>query len=514
MKKVIITVFVTVLSIVIILLGGFGLNHYIKNHKSLEMTDRIKTKYNTNEEGTRIIDIPFEDYISKDKKPSNTVVPNISENGKGEKNSKAINDAVNSLTSGGVVYIPKGEYKVSTITLKSNVTLFVSEGAKLVSLNCEENEKSDNPLSSSVVYADKAENIRITGGGTICGSGESYTKPAEKSSPLYALKKFNLYVRVMESRKRIRFSKDTVRNNIILLNECENVKIDNIVLEESATWTLVIKNCENVSVKNVVIDNNMHVANTDGIDVCGGSKIQISHCFIATGDDAIVLKSNEGEISNVTVKDCILSSFANCFKIGTETPCDVSDVSVSDCKFFMPNGITGGYAGIAIESADGANISNVKVDNIEMDGVSSPILIWLGNRLKYGKDEVGSIKNVFISNVNAVNTELPSAITGCKHDGEIYNVENVTLSNISATYRDTLEDLRIRKNVSDISMNGYPEITRVSHYYFLSHEFSEYWDLPCYSLFVRYAENIDYSGYKTIPRTCFELDEFYVEDVT
>lgn len=44
-----------------------------------------------------------------------------------------------------------------------------------------------------------------------------------------------------------------------------------------------------------------------------------------------------------------------------------------------------------------------------------------------------------------------------------------------------------------------------------SHEESEYWDLPCYSLFIRYAENFDYKGLKTTPRECSTLQEIYMD---
>lgn len=273
-----------------------------------------KTEYTANSAGTRIVNIPFEKYISEGSKAENVVIPDINKNFTGEKNSEIINETIENLTVGGVIYIPHGEYKVSTIILKSNITLFISKGAKLVSLNCDENLKSKNPLDTAVVFAKDSKNITITGGGTICGSGESYTLEPEESKPLYALEKFNLYTRVIESRKRIHFAKDVKRNNIIHFNNCTNVVVDNIVLEESAEWTCVIENCSDVEIKNMVIDNHMHVANTDGIDICGSNNVLISNCFIATGDDAIVLKSPDNEIRNVTVENCVLSSFANCFK--------------------------------------------------------------------------------------------------------------------------------------------------------------------------------------------------------
>lgn len=513
MKRMIKAFFIISLIVVLIITGAIMIKYYLKTHRNSDTLGRIQTEFSANEQGDRITNIPYDKYIMDMDKPVGAITADIFENATGEQNSSAINKAIASLSSGGVVYIPCGEYKVSTIKLESDITLFISEGARLVSLDCDENENSESPLYCGVIYAENAENIVVTGGGTICGNGESYTLEPEEDEPLYALQEFNLYTRVIESRKRIRFGKDTVRNNIINFNGCKNVIVDNIILEESAGWTFVLNHCEDVTVKNMVIDNSMHVANTDGIDICASSNVSISDCFIATGDDAIVLKSNDGEISDIFVENCVLSSFANCFKIGTETQFDINNINVKNCKFFLPNGITGGYAGIAIESADGANISDISIDNIEMDGISSPILIWLGDRLKYEREKVGSICNVKISNVNAVNTELPSAITGCKHNGKIYRVQNVILENINAVYRDTKENLDIRRNVSGVSMNGYPEITRVSHFYFKSHELSGYWDLPCYSLFIRYADDVQYSEYKTVPRTCSELKEIYIKDV-
>ncbi len=484
----------------------------MKTHKNKETVGKTDTEFKMNESGTKIANIPYGEYIKECSRPNEAAVPAVKEDASGEENSRAINAAVNSLPNGGTVLIPKGEYRVGTITLKSNITLFVESGTKLVSLTSEENRNSDTPLSGAVIYAENAENVTLTGGGTICGSGESYTLSPEDATPLYALKEFNLYTRVIEARRRIRFASDTNRSNVVLFKNCKNININNIVLSDSASWTCVLNGCENAEIKDVVIDNNMHVANTDGIDVYGSSFVNISHCFIATGDDALVLKSPEKEIKNVNVTNCVLSSFANCFKIGTETEFDVKDVGIENCYFFLPDGITGGYSGIAIESADGAVIQNVTAENITMDGISSPVLIWLGDRLKYDKKTVGGIDGVVIKNVSAQNTEMPSAVTGCKHKGEIYRVKNVSLQNVTAVYRDTSENLTVKQNVSDGSMNDYPEITRISHRYFISHEMSDYYDLPCYSLFLRYAENTDYSGLKTTPRSCNERDELYIED--
>lgn len=487
---------------------------YMRSQRQSETLSREKTKYSANEEGTRIENIPFSSYISQKPRPKGSLVPDLRKDASGEENAEKINKAISTLSNGGTVYIKEGEYKVSTIVLKSNITLFVSKGAKLVSLSCEENESSNAPLSSAVIFASNAQNVKICGGGTINGNGESYTNEPKAQTPFYALKEFNLYTRVIQSRKRLRTAKDTQRNNVICLENCKNVKIENIVLENSATWTCKLDGCDGVEIENTVIDNNLHTANADGFDICSSSNVKIDRCFVATADDAIVIKTPSGEAKNISVSNCVATSFANCFKIGTETCFDVENVEVENCEFFMPSGITGGYSGIAVESADGANVKNVKIKNISMDGVSSPILIWLGNRLKFDKKEVGSIDGVEIENIWAKNTELPSAITGCKNGGKLFAVENVTFKNVTAEYRNTGENLNVKRIQSDSSMSGYPEITRISHRYFISHELSRYNDLPCYSLFVRYAKNVDFSDYKTTPRKCSTLSEFYLREVS
>lgn len=501
------------LAIILVLLVFF-INYAIKSTRSKSTLGKTETLYRTDESASRISNIPYEKYVKFCNLTKGATILELDEDAKGEVNSQKINEAIAKLSKngGGTVGIPIGEYKISTIELKSNITLFVPDGTKLISLTCYENENSESPLRGAVVIANDAKNVTITGGGEICGSGVSYTKDAKVEKPLYALEKFNLYTRVVESTKRVRPAKNTERNSIVNFSNCSDVHINNIILSESALWTLVIDNCDNVNINNTVIDNNMHVANTDGIDITGGNNIKIKNCFIATGDDGIVLKPKDYSISNVTVSNCVISSFANCFKIGAETQKDVDNVKVYNCDFFIPDGMTYGFSGIAVESADGSNISNVNIDNITMDGVSSPLLIWLGNRMEYDNNTVGSISDISISNVSARNTEMPSVITGCKAKGKTYYIENVSLKDFKVTYRNTGENLSVKKSVSEASMNGYPEVTRVSHNCFINHSFSSYWDLPCYGIFVRHTKNTDYSGYTCTPRECSELKFAYTED--
>lgn len=504
--KVFLIVLVCILTLILLALAAFGISYKLHSSASTETLGKEETVYTTKENGCRIANIPYEEYLTETKAENGIIPEGLHEDNTPEENTEAIEKAIAEAgKSGGTVVIPNGTYKITTVRLQSGVTLFIEKGAVLLSQSYDENQASAKPLEKAVILAENCENIRITGGGTIDGNGLTYTNEPEKDEPLYALKEFNLYTRVLEARKRIRMAKEGDKANILRLENCKNVTVDGILLKDSAFWTAVFANCENVTIKNFIIDSHLHIANGDGIDITGGKNYDISNCFIATADDGIVLKSIDSDIENVTVKDCTVCSFANNFKIGTETEYDISDITVKDCFFFMPDGITGGYSGLAVESADGANIKNVRISDIEMQGVSSPLLIWLGNRLRRGRDTVGSIENVTVENIKADKVELPSAVTGVKG----HSVKNITLKGFDISYRDTEQNLSVKKNPDEKSMSGYPEITRVSHIYFLSHKFSRYWSLPCYGLFSRNTENLTVEDFNCQKRTADTRDCFF-----
>ena len=63
----------------------------------------------------------------------------------------------------------------------------------------------------------------------------------------------------------------------MLLKNCSQIKLFNLILENAAMWTLNINSSNNVNISNVVINNNRHVANCDGIDICGSSNVVVKN---------------------------------------------------------------------------------------------------------------------------------------------------------------------------------------------------------------------------------------------
>ncbi len=462
------------------------------------------------------LNIPFEEYLYEEQLGEDYI--SILSFGADEKadykvNTKAINSAIEFVSSKqqGTVYVPKGVFECSTIMLKSNVRLFV-EGT-LLCIDYEKNKQSESKLdggnnyivSSKVrngfIFCENSDNITICGGGRIAGSGASYCMQAKTPERLLPLEKFHLKTYIMQFRNRIRFEKqNSGRVNLVEFRNCKGIDIHNIELYETAAWTCNLYCCNDIVIKDVVINSNYHVANSDGFDLSCCSNATIKHCYIATGDDALCIKADgEQDIENILIEDCKAMSLANCFKVGTTVYRNVKNVTVRNCTFFM-DGTTGGYSGISIQSDCGGQVSDIVCENIKMYGITSAFLLWLGDR---NSITPGELKNITIKNIECFGVSIPSCITGVIHKGKEYKVENVLIDNVKVYYRDSEEDVYIRDSgVGYEAMLDYPEITRVSSIYTISHELSPYWELPVYGLFVRDAENVTVKNFECKPRSC------------
>ena len=436
---------------------------------------------------------------------------------------RAIDDA---SRASGTVLVSGGEYVTTTVFLKSNVTLFIDYNSALCS-----NKTGVGYNHKGIIHADGAQNVMLTGGGSVKGNGEYFgRKPLLDSN----VTEHSEYIDVIEMRKtaraQIRFAHESKYGGAVYIKNCTGFTADNFIIENSAHWSFRIENCDGVGISNFVINNNRHVANADGFDIAGTGNISINHCFVSTADDGICVKNaiwlgNNKAISNITVRDCEVISCANSFKIGTETTYDISNVSVEDCRFFMTDIYPGTVSGIAIESADGARVHNVKVNNIVMDRVTCPVFIRLCNRnraaevdaesanaVEFGKkkekassapkdtfDGKGEVFDICISNITATNAEIPTIIAGYRQKGKTSYVSNVTLQNFEvfyAPYKEVYDKRAFIPEYADV----YPEAWRFRN-------------LPAYGIWARHVKGLKLLDYNcSSPRSTWK-EKYVMEDV-
>jgi polygalacturonase len=409
-------------------------------------------------------------------------------------NTKAIQKAIDDCSSsgGGTVTIPLGQFLSGTIYLKNDVNLYLESGAVLLG-----STKIEDYDPMNLIRAIEVRNISITGNGTIDGQGHTFWIPADKSKIPY-----DRAPEWLHPAKSPR--------NLIKLEGCKNVKILNVQLKNSESWTLHLLGCDQVIVDEISIRNPLQGPNTDGIDIQACSNVRIANCDIYTRDDAICLKNRDPRYihkacENITVTNCIITTVCNSFKIGTESQGDFKNIVFSNSviKTVRPDeelakdaatyidvkarryGLSAS-SGIALESVDGANIQGVSISNIVMDGVWCPIFIRLGNRgageQKVSPTVAGTLKDVIISNVVAYNASIASSITSIPGS----YVENVTLNNITIK---TLggENKETASIVLDELEKSYPDPKMWGRVLSKSDDTHP---IPISGLFIRHAKNI------------------------
>ncbi len=445
--------------------------------------------------------LPYDTYLHAVPAPTEQKIFDIRDYGASADladNRNAIQTALDKAAeNGGVVFVSGGRYVTGSLKMGGNTTLFIEKDAALVASHTQ----SDMDFGCLLLCED-AENITLTGGGAICGEGNFYslapkyepkTEPFEDTLGVWEMRQ--------EYRKRVRFAAENKYGNLVRLVRCKNVTVENFMLQNSAAWTLELNGCDGVRIQDFIIDNNRHVANTDGIDVAGSSDVEITHCFVSTGDDGIVLKNSKSlglqtAMENITVRDCKVTSCTNAFKIGTETSFDVQNVLVENCEFFLDDIYPGGVSGISLESADGAKVQNVTVRNIQMRGEACPLFVSLNNRNRDKDfDGAGSLENITVENVIAEDAEIPVIITGTKD----LTVRNVTLRNFDVRYAAGKDYYDYRPFVPAYD-DTYPECNRMRN-------------LNAYGLFARHAENVQLESFMVTPREDTKRQEISLKDV-
>ncbi|MUH35521.1 glycoside hydrolase family 28 protein [Zobellia amurskyensis] len=407
-------------------------------------------------------------------------------------NTKAIQDAVDACTEagGGTVTIESGIYISGTILLKDNVILNVAENATLLGSINPNDYKSIDPFVDAtgqlrgkcLVGAVDANNIAITGKGTIDGRGDMFT-PQKVNETLEALGESEK--ETQDFKENSLYAGGKVRKFdrpfLVRLVRSINVKLTDIHLRQPAAWTLHFFQCKNFEVDGIDIYSHAN-KNNDAIDIDSSSDGVIKNCTIDSGDDAICFKTTSPKPSaNIEVFDCKISSEWGAIKFGTESMGDFKNISIKNCFIHDTRG-----GGIKILSADGANIDNILIDNITMENVEMPIFIRLGERRLVYRDAprqpVGSIDHVTISNITATTRKKDdfrlSPTSGFFFTGTPnHKIGQVKLENIKITLPGggTEKDAEI---VVPENETDYPEFTKLGA-------------VPAYGMYARHITGLD-----------------------
>ena len=274
----------------------------------------------------------------------------------------SIQKAIDLCEKGGTVYVPAGTFVTGALYLKSDMTLYLEEGARLLGSG----DLADFPLMgypfegydqlcyASLLNTDGApyRNIAIEGKGTIDANGEA------------------LFLAEMEERKGKRGRAVCIRNT-------DGVIIRGVRIRQSPSWCLHLLYCRNVLIEGVEVhtkyDENgrryAHIFNGDGIDLDSCQNVRVAKSLIASQDDCIAVKSGRdaaGRRAGIPSRDIVIEdcSFQSGFGVamGSEMSGGVENVTVRDCVFENTHSI----ASIKAIRGRGSYIRNIRYENCSL----------------------------------------------------------------------------------------------------------------------------------------------------
>ncbi len=337
-------------------------------------------------------------------------------------NTAAIQAAIDAChqAGGGTVRCGPGAFLTGSLMLKSHVELYLAPGCRIIgSPRLEDypefiaqgyrHQRAPEHCNKYLIGGIEAENVAVTGPGTIDGSGLAFYgsqlgKDGKHPKP------------------------DTPRPRIVMLYRCRGVRIEDVTLVDSPCWTCWLMQCETVNIHRVKIRADRRMRNVDGIDLDSCRDVVVSDCIIRTEDDCIVVRAikvlydTPAACENIVVDNCVLDSGCQAVRVGCP-----GDGVIRHCTFnnlvihSLSNGIVFDNPARYLRQPPGTvDVRHVVFSNVTIKCGKVPIKIYVEEGI-----ELTRIADLRFDNFS-IESGGPCLIQGSAQT----TIDNVSLSNI------------------------------------------------------------------------------------
>ena len=292
---------------------------------------------------------------------------------------------------GGRVVVPRGDYCTGPLFLKSDMTLEIQEGARLL-LQTDRNRlavlpgvtrRTDdqgevllglfegNPLDcfAGALNGIGIRNTAVVGQGEIDGRadrGDWWQEPKKKIGAF--------------------------RGSLLFLQRCENVTVQGLTFRNSPCWNLHPAFSRNLDFLNIRVLAPYHSPNTDGFDPESCRNVRLLGAEFAVGDDCIAIKAGKIYLGS-----------------RYHVPCE--SIEIAFCAMLH------GHGGVTVGSEMAGGVRSVRVHHCRMEGNDRGLRI----KTRRGRGEHGVIDDIRFEDVSMQDVKIPLVINSfyrCDPDGD------------------------------------------------------------------------------------------------
>jgi polygalacturonase len=438
----------------------------------------------------------------------------------------AINRAIEAIAAvgGGTLLFPAGTFLCFTIRLRSNVSLYLSQGCTILAADSPKigdatgynggvydpagpeqpwekyQDYGHNHWPNSLLYGENLSDLSIVGPGLIHGKGLSFGQGGSRGD--YA---------------GFKAEQAGVGNKAISLKNCRNVLLRDFSILKGGHFAILATGVDNLTIDNLMIDTDR-----DGMDIDCCHNVRVSNCTVnSPWDDGICPKSSYAlgyvrSTDNVTISNNYVTGtyelgsviggtwkkFTDEFhphqgriKCGTESNGGFRNITIS-------GNVIEGSKGIALETSDGAFLEDISITgNTMRDIYDAPLFLRLNRRNRGPSDTIraGTLRRVVISDIVSHNSNSTTS-----------SIEDVKVANCFFGHRGLpthmtgdgrgrpMPDWRtIQVPEQD---NGYPEL-------------GSFGPTPSHGFFIRHLKNLEMSHVEIAPANADPRPAFWLEDV-
>jgi polygalacturonase len=357
-------------------------------------------------------------------------------------NTKAIQSAIDlcALQGGGTVIVPEGVFLSGAIFLSQDVNLHIEKGGILKgTVNPDDYpqvftrwEGTECEWTSAFINAFNMIGLKLTGEGTIDGSGDQWMEKYPRYSP-------DLKVG---------------RPRLIAIQNCSEVLVSGLTLRNQACWGLFVLYSNGVLIENLTIKAEHNIISSDGIDIDSSNDVHIIGCNIDVNDDCIAIKSGKDEdgrrvnrpSEEILIEKCRFRYGYGGVSMGSEMSGGIRNVEIRDCIVEADN-----WAPIRFKSqpSRGGVVENITYRDILLQNTRKAFEFNMEWRMvppiKPPSDPLPIVRNVNIINVAGTVQNV-----GDMHGLEASPIQNVKFINCEITAQKGF----IIENVEGLDLSG------------------------------------------------------------